>query len=220
MNNQAPSERLDHVKRKIRLIAILHSAEAVGITPLHIASVHTLAYLADVLAPVWNLPIIDGQVLKRIQQPFFPKLQSDLDALVGRGVVHAFDFSYQRDSASRWALEANYQLNPELADPILIEVGKHSAQEQSLEFVREVVYAASGVAAADIRDLGIADAAYSDPVVDIGGVVSIEEDDGSANATVKVALRFKELTRAMGDLGDSELVHLYVRHLYSRMHVA
>src|ERR1700722_5033461 len=85
---------LQATERKLRLIAILDACSLVGLSPTSIATVHTIAYLADALAPVWNLPILDGQVLKRRLHPFFPRLQRDLDLLVGQGVVHVARVRY------------------------------------------------------------------------------------------------------------------------------
>ena len=96
----------------------------------------------------------------------------------------------------------------------------YKRQARKLDFVREVVYAASGLGPSGIDDLGQVDAAYSDPLIDVGNVVDIDTEAGRANATARVALRFGELTQDSRELTDAELVHLYVRHLYARMQVA
>lgn len=208
------------LKRKIRLLSILDSGEAAGITPLPVLSVHMIAYFADVLAPVWDLPVLDAVVLKRVKRPFFPRLQADLDSLVGRGIVEVTRFEYLRTDGGEWRIDADYVLNRRFSDPILAEARRHSQQAEGLEFVREVVYAVSGFGTSGIEDLGLADAAYSDPFVDVGGVIDVAESRGESNASVKIALRFRELVQDTSTLSDAEMVHLYVRHLYSRMQVA
>ncbi|MDG4814689.1 hypothetical protein O7628_04070 [Micromonospora sp. WMMD956] len=210
---------MQQIERQLRLIAIFDAAEEVGLYPVDVRTLHTLAYLADALAPVWHLPILDGQVLKRRTYPFFPALQHDLDLLVGLGVVQVDSFAYEEDWEDGWRLSAGYFLNRSFADRIIDEINQHHLAERSHAFVREVVYAASAIGVEGIEQVGIADAAYSNPVVDVGGVVDIDGEQG-VNATAKTALRFKALTREQTNLSDAETVHLYVRHLYSRMNVA
>jgi hypothetical protein len=105
-------------------------------------------------------------------------------------------------------------------DAVLAEVRRHSEQVRKLKFVQEVVFAVSGLGRDGIASIGVLDAAYSDPLVDVGGLIDIEATPEAANATARVAMRFAILTRDAGVLSDNELVHLYVRHLYSRMQVA
>lgn len=210
---------MQQIEKQLRLIAILDASEEVGLCPVDAQALHTLAYLADALAPVWHLPILDGQVLKRSTYPFFPALQHDLDLLVGLGVVQVESFGYEEDDGHGWRLSATYTLNRAFADRIIREVLTHDLAERSHSFVREVVYAASGLGIEGIEQVGLADAAYSNPVVDVGDVVEIESERG-VNASARTALRFKALTRERTSLSDAETVHLYVRHLYSRMNVA
>jgi hypothetical protein len=209
------------IERQLRLIAILDSAERIGLMPLDLRSLHTLAYLTDALAPVWHLPVLDGQVLKRRDYPFFPALQRDIDRLVGCGVMKIDTFSYEGDDAGNgWWLDASYALNRAFADPILKEVCRYDGTERAYLFVREVVYAASGLGEEGIDQLSSADAAYSSPLVDFGGLVEVQNEHGQVNATAKIAMRFKQLTREKATLSDAEIIHLYVRHLYLRMNVA
>ena len=72
-----------------RLIELLWAAGEAGLTPLKLMHLHAFAYLANVLAPVWESPVLDGRVLKRRGGPYFPELQSELDHLLGKGVVLA-----------------------------------------------------------------------------------------------------------------------------------
>jgi hypothetical protein len=212
---------LQRTERKLRLIGILDACRLAGLSPTSIATVHTIAYLADALAPVWNLPILDGQVLKLRRRPFFPGLQRDLDLLVGQGVVQVARVKYLRnDDSPGWRLDAHYSLDSEFSERILSVARSFELQEKRLKFIREVVYAASGLGPDGIGNIGEIDAAYSDPLVAVGGVVDIDTEFGRANATARVALRFGQLTSDSSELTDSELVHLYVRHLYARMQVA
>jgi hypothetical protein len=212
---------LQQTERKLRLLAILDSCRHAGLSPTSIAVVHTIAYLADALAPVWDLPILDGQILKRKRHPFFPALQRDLDLLVGQGVVQVARVRYlPSEDRNGWQLDAHYMLESEFSERILSVARSHELQARKLKFIREVVYAASGLGSNGIDNLGEVDAAYSDPLVDVGGLLDIDTAPDRTNATAEVALRFSKLTQDSQDLTNAELVHLYVRHLYARMQVA
>jgi hypothetical protein len=215
------TRQFDAIKRKIRLISILDSAASAGLTPLPVSSLHMIAYFADVLAPVWSLPVLDSVVLKQLNRPFFPRLQADLDYLVGSGVVVVTRVGYVRADDEDVRIDADYELNQDFAAPILREVRQHAQQAETLDFVQEVVYAVSAFGLDQIPELGEADASYSDPLVDFGDLIEIadESSDGS-NRSARVALRFRELGSSTTNLSDAEVVHLYVRHLYSRMQVA
>jgi hypothetical protein len=217
------SVELQQTERKIRLIGILDACRFAGLSPTSIATVHTMAYLADALAPVWDLPILDGQILKRRRHPFFPALQRDLDLLVGDGVVQVSRVRYlPNEDGGGWRLDAYYSLDADFSERILSTVRSFQFQAKKLQFIREVVYAASGLGDDGLDNLGELDAAYSNPLVDIGSVLDLETDhnSGHKNASASVALRFAKLTPDSSELTNSELVHLYVRHLYTRMQVA
>lgn len=208
-------------ERRLRLVAILEHCRHSGIEPVSGAVIHSIAYLSDALAPVWHLPILDGQVLKRREQPFFPSLQHDLDCLVGSGVVGVSRADFVLTENGRgWRLDADYFSRSKVTSAIMAAASSFPQQRRVLDFLREVVYAASGLGVAGIEAVGTIDAAYSDPLLDVGDVVNIAPDFEALNATAKVARRFSELAKSSQHLTEPELVHLYVRHLYTRMEVA
>ena len=106
------------VERRLRLISLLAISEESGLTPAPISNIHLLAYLTDALAPVWHLPVLDGQLLKRRRQPFFPSMQRDLDRLVGMGIVRVVRFDYvESEGIGGWRLDAEYEPVTDLVVP-------------------------------------------------------------------------------------------------------
>jgi len=219
----APLSGLLHrTERRIRIISILRWAVPAGLSPVKLDIVHSLAYLADALSPVWNLPILDGQLLKTTR-PYFPALQHDLDELVGTGLVEVTRFKYSplSASASSWGIDADYVLREDRTQPIFDEITRHPEQVRGMEFVREVVFAASGLGVEGLIGIGGLDAAYSDPQVDLGGLLDVNPELGRSNKTAQAASRIATLISDSDHrFSDAELVHLYVRHLYSRMQIA
>ena len=107
------------LRRRVRLVMLLDSAEAAGLVPIKILRLHAFAYLSNVLAPVWDMPVLDGKVLKRRSGLFYPALQQDLDRLVGMGVATISGVGHVQDEDKRWRLEGAYRLHRPFADPIL-----------------------------------------------------------------------------------------------------
>jgi hypothetical protein len=199
------------------LVALLAGAERVGISPLALEPLHTIAYFTDVLAPVWGLPVVDGQILKRYR-PYYPALQRDLDRLVGQGVVVASGVQHALDGSGD-QFDANYSLNHDFAGAILLAAESFPEQRIELAFIREVVYATSGLGLVGLENASEVDATYADPLIEIGGMIEVSPDL-RRNSTARVAVRFGELLGNDSPISTAEMINLYVRQLYARMQVA
>lgn len=205
--------------RQLRLLALLDAARRVGVSRLPLKPLHVIAYIADAMAPVWHLPIIDGQILKRIV-PYYPALQADLDRLVGLGLVAVSDVAYE-SNGSRLGFDAKYEVNRELADPVLSLAGAFPRFSEEISYVHEVVFATSGLALEGLERLPQVDAAYSNPFVDVGGLIDLERDPGEGdNLSAAVARRFGDILEGEGGATTAEMLNLYVRQLYARLEVA
>ena len=215
MNSRLLSVELLEVERKLRILAILDAGGQIGLVPLPVEALHAIAYFADALAPVWNIPVIDGRILKR-HRPYYPALQADLDRLVGCGVVLVEDVRYAQAEGDSWRLEGSYRLNHQFADRVIACAREMPRQSRELAFVREVVFATSVLGVTGVPEASGVDAAYSDPLIDIGGMIDVAPDE-EQNSTARIALRFGDL---LPGLSTAEMTNLYVRQLYSRMQVA
>jgi hypothetical protein len=219
-----PAE-LRSVERRVRILQIFKACSEVGMAPLAGDVLHVLAYLTDALAPVWHLPMINAQILKRDRRPFFPSLQEDIDWLVGAGVVMVDSLEYlQESNGHSWRLSASYTMTDAAATKTLDLASQLSGQRRNARFVREVCLAASGLGDDELLTIGDLDAAYSDALTDVGNLLDLETQRGRGlderlNRSAAVAARFRVLAGA-DDFSESEMVHMYIRHLYSRVHVA
>src|SRR4051794_40231134 len=99
------------LQRRIRLVVILDAAERAGLVPLPVMQLHAMAFFANVLSPVWQMPPLEGSLLKRRGGPYYPPLQRDLDRLVGTGVAVISELGQARDDQGHWRLEGSYRLN-------------------------------------------------------------------------------------------------------------
>lgn len=204
------------IRRRVRLIALLEGARQAGIDPLPSDRLHTVAYLANVLSPVWDMPTADGAVLKRRGGPFFPELQADLDRLVGMGVVFVGDLRHRRLDNDRYRLDGSYRLNDVLAGPILSFIQTLPDEMQALRFVSELTLALSGLTDEQIDRAVSEDATYANPSVGLDNVI---EFDGftHANYSVAAAEKVGSYVKTHAEVGPGEKVHLYIQHLRRRL---
>lgn len=206
---------VDILRRQMRLVMLLDAAEKAGLIPLKILRLHAFAYLSNVLAPVWDMPVLDGRVLKRRGGPYYPDLQKDLDRLVGQGVAVISGVGHVQDEAKRWRLEGAYRLNRMFAEPILHALADFSEERQLSTFILELGYALSALSDEELDRAFSEDATYSDPMVTVDNVIDFadwRERNYSANAADKF-----DVVIPGGNATPGEKLHLYVRHLQRRI---
>jgi hypothetical protein len=92
------------------LLLLLDASERAGIAPLSVERLHRLVYLANALAPVYNLVVPDGYILKYRRGPFFPLVHWDVGRLVAQGLVLAAGSRPIKDKLGYW-VSANYSLS-------------------------------------------------------------------------------------------------------------
>lgn len=206
----------NYLRRRIRLVLLLDAAENAGLTPLPILHLHTFAYMANVLSSVWDVPVIEGKVLKRRGNPFYASLQQDLDRLVGIGVVLVSNISHVLDEDQRWRLEGHYRLHRPFANRILRSIKAFEHDHELMRFIQELAYALSSLSGDDVERATTEDATYADPIIDVGNVVDFAEWD-AMNYSANAARHFEKLLPGGARATRGEMVHLYVRHLNGRL---
>ena len=106
--SDAPNEA-DHWARAW-LMTLLDGAARAGLTPLSQATIHHLAFLANVLAPIYGLPVETGLVTRWKRGPYSPELQWDLDRLSIMGLADIISVGPVSDRG-KWFV-ARYGLGP------------------------------------------------------------------------------------------------------------
>ena len=206
------------LRRRARLVTLLDAAEAAGLVPIRILWLHAFAYLSNVLAPVWDLPVLEGALLKRQGGPFYPDLQRDLDRLVGIGVANISGIGHVQDESKKWRLDGAYRLNRKFANPILAALNNFEEESRLGAFVLELGYALSALSDEDLNKAVSEDATYSNPLVPNDNVIDFE-GRGEKNYSAYAAGEFSRVIPG-GNATSGEKLHLYVRHLHRRIHGA
>lgn len=203
-------------KEHVRLLQLLDAAGTAGLAPIDLRALHTLAYFANVLSPVWNLPPMDGKVLRRTGGPFYPVLQHDLDRLVGLGMVFITSVGHDQDEDGRWRLRGEFVLNRTLARSALETLGRFEDESRFRTFLRELANATTSFPDETIEHAPLADPTYGDPISRPGNVVDFAEWQ-QRNYVANAARHFRSLVPPGITATEGELLHLYVRHLRSRL---
>ena len=213
----------ERVRRRVRLLLLLNASREAGLEPVPTLRLHLAAYLSYVLAPVWDMRTNDGDrlgrngsVLKQRIGPFYPDLQTDLDMLVGIGVAKVERLRYQALDTGGFRLEGCYRINREFAQPILDYVGKVPHEARNARHIRELVLALSALGDEELDAAASQDATFSDRNVGVDNVIDFGEW-ASTNYSASAALRVGTLVNSRVDVGASERVHLYIRHLRRRL---
>lgn len=210
----------DMLRRQARILTLLHAAKEAGLTPIGIIQVHTFAYLSNVLAPIWNMPALDGKVLKRLGGPFYPALQRDLDRLVGRGIIQISNVTHvQHGPRGRWRLEGRYRLNAAMAENALNFLFSFDEERRVRIFLVEIAYALSALDETELEIAALEDATYSDPGIGQDNVLDFEEWS-SENPSVNAARAFDQYMPSGTITTPGEKLHLYVRHIRRQLHAS
>ena len=199
---------------RVRLLLLLEACEYADIAPVSVGDIHALAFLADLLAPVWSQDSYERKILKARQGPFYRELQRELDCLVGLGLVEVHDISYKR-SHSRWELAALFSVNFDHAEQALRSVQAFSTERETSEFLRSLVLS---VARTDTAISGAAerDVTWSDKRTSVGDVIDFAEWK-EANYTAAAANFFDRVAPHGLRTTQGEKLQLYMRLLEERI---
>jgi len=215
MSYATPDE--SSLRRQLRILSLVDAAEKALLAPLSTTMLHLMAYLTNVLAPVWDMPVLDGKLLKKGSGPFYPILQADADSLVGQGLLIQTQLQYVLNADRQWRLQGAYTLNHQLAD-VILEQQRSFPEEQAMDaFCREVAYSLSVLHSDQFQTISGVDATYGDPQIDFGSVVDFAEWT-QRNYARNAAERLGELLPSGSTTTAGEKLHSYVRHLSRRLY--
>lgn len=205
------------LRRQARILVLLNAAAEASLVPIRVVPFHAFAYLANVLAPVWDMPALDGKILKRKGGPFYPDLQRDLDRMVGKGMVSVHGVHHVRGPDSRWRVEGTYSLNPDLSRKPLKYLLERADEGRVASFVQELAYALSALRESEFDRALIEDATYCDPSFSDDNVLDFDEWT-HRNPSANAAAYFDRFLPGGTKATPGERLHLYVRHLHRRIH--
>lgn len=207
-----PLASLDSRKRPLRVLALLDALSDASIFEAPLRAVHELAYLSNVLAPVFELAPFSASLLKRQGGPYYPELQETIDMLVGRGMVFASGIRYEHvPEEDRYRLLANYQINHRLAAPALAAYREVYTDTGEPFFIGELCAAYAMLADRELGQVFRFDARYADTDVDNNEVIDFGQwaNPVSTNFSRNAAMSF----RPGESLQPAERIFMYIEHV-------
>ncbi|AIV54310.1 hypothetical protein Y603_4987 [Burkholderia pseudomallei MSHR1153] len=207
-----PGQSVEVRRRPIRVLALLDALYRASIFEASLRTVHELAYLSNVLAPVFELAPFTASLLKRQGGPYYPELQETIDVLVGRGMVLASDIRYAFvTEEKRYRLQANYRLNNDLARGALDTYRDVYADTGEPFFIDELCAAYSMLSDHELGRTFRFDARYADTDVDNNEVIDFGQwvDPTRTNFSRNAALSF----RPGETLQPAERIFMYIEHV-------
>lgn len=208
------------IKRKIRLIQLVEAAERAALAPIEGDKLHALAYLADVLSPVWGLIAFDQRVLKTGRPPVFPDLQREIEKLVCMGIFEVSCLSYVRAVDGSMTFRAKYAIRFASNHGQQIRAAldaDSSAQEQQLYF-DELARAMASLNDDDIAFAAAEDVVYDDPKISSGDII-VFGDTLSRERMQQTTLSFERLF-PHANLTRSRQLYMYAHYLGRKIHAA
>jgi hypothetical protein len=209
---EADDQSLREVSNYVRLLGIVESATGDGRGPIAYSDLHGIAYFADALAPIYRVPVLHPRILKRSRVMANPEMQFYLDRLVGMGVVRIHDPTYSIDSDSL-VFSARYDLNSELAEPILGVIRSREAGFREMVYLQELTRALLGLGTEMLWEATQVDAAFADPNADVGSIIDLLPLTAEKSRAVLSADSLRELAEG-ASITPAEVINLYVRHVY------
>ena len=207
------------VRRRVRVLMLLDAVDYAVLAPISVQRFHTLAFLADVLSPIFCLVPMSGKILKRRSFPYFPDLQWEIDRLIGLDLVTPLDLAAVVEESKAYAT-FSLALQRARSSPVLHVV--YSQREFSVlrDYFRELAGALS-----NIQDTELDAVTKLDVTWDSGhaGAVIDYAEWRAQNYSTLGADRIEEL--AVQPFGDGEArlsptakVNLYVKYLKRAAH--
>lgn len=209
----------NHVQRRVRLLMLLDAADYAVISPIATSRLHALAYLADVLSPIYDLTSFAGRILKRRIGPYFPELQWEVDRLVGFGMVDVTALTSTIEETIAY-IDAEFSLNRKASAHLLAQVYRQPEFLHLRDFFREVASALGHVPEQELDAATQADVTWESGHA--GTVIDYTEWK-SRNFSQMSAERLEELASEQVGLSGLELspgakVNLYVHYLRRAAH--
>lgn len=211
-------ERARSVFTQVRLLQILSALEGAGGLPASISDVHSFAFFANVMSPLWDLEPLDGAVLKLADGPYYPFLQKELDHLVGTGFVEVESFDVVTSSTS--SIRATFRLSKNAARAVVRAAETLPDERETLRFLKELAFSFVNISRDSRVAAAISDATFSNPAIADNRVIDFASwnDPGQADPSVHAANRFQKYAPTGVTLNRAEKLSMYMSLVARRAH--
>ena len=198
---------------RARVLQIFAALEDAGATPISNRDLQAVVYLSNVLSSVWGVAPIEGAVLKTQEGPRSTKLEAELDACIGAGLVEVTSIAPDEESSDK--LSAAFRLSPH-ALPILKVLSKFPDERAVTSFLEEIAFAFVTIPAGLRDDAAAEDAAWTDPGIADNRIVDFGLRPDSHNASYNVVQEIQKFAPEGVSYTRAQKLELYLRLLKRR----
>jgi hypothetical protein len=192
------------------VLLLLDAAEQADLTPLSSQRLHRMAFLANCLSPVYDIPVLDGEILKYPRGPFYPDLQWDVDRLVFMGLAEISNIQHERDELGWW-FSASYALSPIGVDRVERVISEIPSARDRHGFYLEVAGAYATLGMEGREDAALQDANYRNEDVFQRGLIDYSEI--GENFSIQAVDIFSRFTPPGVGVTSRDKLYLYFRYL-------
>lgn len=96
------------LRNRAWVLGLVVMANWSGLRPLSKSHAHSLIFLANSLAPIYEDTGLESRVIKHEHGPFYPDAQWDLDRLVGQGLLNVSGITLS-ETGGRWWMDGAYE---------------------------------------------------------------------------------------------------------------
>jgi hypothetical protein len=197
-------------RRRVNLLLLLDAAEQADLTPLPSQQLHRMAFLANGLSPIYDVPIVDGEILKYRRGPFYSDLQWDVDRLVFMGFAEISNIRHERDEHGWWFF-ADYALSQKGIGTVEQVIAAITSARERHAFYLEVAGAYSTLRQEGRDDAALEDANFRNEDALLDFVIDFSEPE--TNFSAQAANGFSRLAPAGVSLSNRDKLYLYFRYL-------
>lgn len=200
---------------RARVLQMMAALTRAGGTPIDAASLHAFAFFSNVLSPLWELEPLDGAILKERSGPYYPALQTEIDWLIGEGLINVVALM---PGPNKMSLGAVFTSMEERARSVLALIRALPDEGATEEFLVELALAYLEIRADRRDDAALADASYSDPSVALGRIIDFAEwvKPTTDNPSWNTAESFQRYMPEGVTLDRAEKLLMYMRLLRRR----
>lgn len=199
-----------------RVLQIMAALERAGATPISNRDLHSVAYLANVLSPLWEVEPLETSVLKDRDGPRSSAFEHEIDLCIGRGLLVVETLRPDPENPAR--LDATYRLRAKAARPVLDRISALPDEHSVENFLNELAFAIVEIKPDLWDDAAAQDASWSNPAVQEGRIVDFGEHSSRAavNPSYNAAQAFQRFAPEGIRLDRAEKLLMYVRLLKRR----
>ncbi len=213
LSNKMGSQSLK-LRRRVRVLMLLDAVDYAILAPISVQRFHTLAFLADVLSPIFGLVPISGKILKRRSFPYFPELQWEIDRLIGLDLVTPLDLTPIVEKSNAY-VSFSLALQRTRSSPVLDIVYSQTEFSSLRDYFRELAGALSNIQDAELDSVTKLDVTWDSGHA--GAVIDYAEWRAQNYSKMGADRIEKMAVQAFGD-GDARLsptakINLYVKYL-------